>query len=83
MDWVRCSRSDAGVAVDRAGVGAPRRARGEAVGERGAAALEELEPGGRVEVAAERELQREGALVVGAVVVGEEELDEQRVARAR
>ena len=52
---------------------------GEAVGELGAAALEEREARRRVEVAAERELQREDALVVVAVVVGEQ-LEEQLLA---
>ena len=54
------------------------RSRGQPLGELGAAALEEREAGGGVEVAAERELHREGALVVGALVG--EELGEQRPA---
>jgi hypothetical protein len=53
-----------------------RRASGarQAVGQGGASAGEELEAGVRVEVAAERELQREGALVVAARVVVEQQL---------
>src|SRR4029078_13737073 len=49
------------------------------LGERGARALEESEPVRRAEVAAERQLQREGALVVGGL--GGEELAEQLLAR--
>ena len=51
----------------------------EAVGEDGATALEELEPRRGLEVTAQHELQREGALVV-ARVVGEQQFLEARVA---
>ena len=48
----------------------------EPVGERGAPAREQLEAGLGIEVAAERELEREGALVVARGVVVEEQLRE-------
>ena len=54
-------REGAGVAVE-GGAAGPARPR-EAVGELGAATLEQLDPVGRLEPAAERELQREGAVV--------------------
>ena len=60
----------AGVAIDGRAAGAA--GAGQAVGELGAAALEEREARGGVEEAAERELQREEALVVAGVVGGEQ-----------
>ena len=54
---------------------------GEALRELRAPALEEREAVGGAEVAAERELQREGALVVGGLVG--EELGEQLLAARR
>src|SRR6478609_424356 len=50
----------------------------EAVGEHGPTALQELEARGRVEMAAQHELERERALVVAGV--GEQELLEASVA---
>ena len=68
VDWVRCSKSDARVAVAAARRRAP--GAGQAVGERGAPAGEQLEARLGIEVTAERELERERALVVaGGVVV--------------
>ena len=68
----------AGIAVAPSGRGAP--GTGEAVGERGATALEQLQPAGRLEVPAERELQGEPAVVVARQVVGQQELGECGVA---
>jgi len=53
---------------------------GQAVGERGAPAGEHLEARLRIEVPAERELERERALVVAAPFVVDEQLREPRVA---
>src|SRR5436190_20972933 len=68
-----------GVAIGGAG-GVAARLR-QALRELRAPALEERDPCGRSEVAAERELQREGALVVVALVG--EELIEELLARRR
>ena len=65
-----------GVAIGVAGGVAPRL--GQPLRELRAPALEEREPVRGAEVPAERELQREGALVVGGLVG--EELDEQLLA---
>ena len=68
-----------GVTVDGAGRGL---ALGDQpLGELGAAAFEERQAGGGVEVAAEQELHGEGALVVVALVG--QQLGEQRPARGR
>ena len=82
MDRVRCSqRGERRVAVDGRVPSACARAPVEAV-ERAAARRRSSSSrrAARVEVAAEGELQREGRLVVGAGVVGEEQLDELRLA---
>ena len=68
-----------GVAIDAARRGLAARS-DEPLGELRPAALEEREPVGRVEVAAERELHGERPLVVGGLVG--EELGEQLLARS-
>ena len=77
VDCARCSNSERGVPVASPATGAPGAC--EPVAERGPAALEQREPGVRLEVTAEDELQRERALVVGRVV-GQEQLVETRLA---
>ena len=68
-----------GVAIDRAGGGGAA-GLGEPLGELRAPALEEGEAADRIEVPAERELQRERTLVVGGFI--REQLGEERASPA-
>src|SRR3954468_3400728 len=76
----RTGTAGSGRRVRATAAGGGARGARQPVGERGAATGEDLEARLRVEVAAERELQREGALVVAGRVGVDEELREAGLA---